>query len=549
MEQRQDSSSLLLTFLLTLLFVWGYMKTQYLINAGNPIPPLLLGFLAVICGFKTINLSVSSLNNYLLRREALKASIRRGSASWATEKEIKNAGLYKPDGVFLGCDQTGKPIFFEGETHGMTLSPAGGGKTVSFAIPALCHLPLPMIVTDLKGTLAVMTHELREKQHKQSSLFLNPAHLFPGILPPPSRYNIGQILIDDWKNEAGHKDLIADAQAIAFQLCPDPPTKGENQYFRNGSRKLIVFGLVFLVTHKSEDQVTLSQLLKLLKNVSNLMEAFYISACSDVLNGDLADMANDLLKKFESDDKKQVESFREGALQGLEPFAPSGWLAESTSTCDFRFKDLKDNPATVYLIADPTKMKVFAPWLGLLCWAAITELTRCQNTKPVFFLLDEATNFRVEGLSNSLTALREFGIRVWFIIQELEEYVRTYGRENFETMLSQSEVKQIFGVQSPKTADLVSRMLGEETIKTPNFNLGHDKSDQVTVSVSESSRRLLTPDEVRRFPDTILFIRDQPPIRAHKIGYHEVKPWSKWVGINPLFGKKLKGKTKVWLRY
>lgn len=547
MEQRQDSSSLLLTFLLTLLFIWGYSKTQYLINTGDPIPPLLLGFLAGICAFRTINLSVSSFYNYLQRREALRSSTRRGSASWASEKEIKRAGLFKPDGVFLGCDQRGKPIFYEGETHGLTLSPAGGGKTVSFAIPALCHLPLPMIVTDLKGTLAVMTHKLREKQHNQTVYCVNPANLYREILGILARYNPLIILIDDWKFNP--KDLIADAQVIAFQLCPDPPTKGENQYFRNGSRKLIVFGLIFLVTHKSEDQVTLSQLLKLLKNVSNLMEAFYISACSDVLDGDLADMANDLLKKFESDDKKQVESFREGALQGLEAFAPSGWLAESTSACDFRFKDLKDKPATVYLIADPTKMKVFAPWLGLLCWSAITELTRCQNTKPVFFLLDEATNFRVEGLSNSLTALREFGIRVWFIIQELEEYVRTYGRENFETMLSQTEVKQIFGVQSPKTAELVSRMLGEETIKTPNFNLGHDQSDQVMVSVSESSRRLLTPDEVRRFPDTILFIRDQPPIKAHKVGYHEVKPWSKWVDINPLFGKKLKGKTKVWFRY
>jgi type IV secretion system protein VirD4 len=74
-------------------------------------------------------------------------------------------------------------------------------------------------------------------------------------------------------------------------------------------------------------------------------------------------------------------------------------------------------------------MKVFAPWMGLMGWAAITELTRCQNTKPVFFLLDEATNFRIENLSNSLTGLREFGIRVWFVIQELEEYASVYGRK------------------------------------------------------------------------------------------------------------------------
>jgi len=194
-------------------------------------------------------------------------------------------------------------------------------------------------------------------------------------------------------------------------------------------------------------------------------------------------------------------------------------------------------------------MKVFSPWLGLLGWAAITELTRCQNTKPVFLLLDEATNFKIENVSNALTGLREFGIRVWFVIQELEEYAKVYGRESLETLLSQTEVKQIFGVQSQKTADLVSRMLGEHTVKSPNFNMGHYTSDPVQFSIGEHSRRLLTPDEVRRFSDTILFVRDLSPIHALKVGYHEVKPWAKWVDENPLFGSKLKGKIRVWLRY
>lgn len=549
MQSRKEQPSFFQSLIVTGLLIWGCIQTWYLMNTSYPFVPILLGIIALVSTLETFKLLFPTINNFLLRREAFGYSERKGSSSWATSKELKRAGLYQTDGVFLGSDVRGSPIFFDGETHGMTLSPAGGGKTVSMAIPALCHLSLPMIVTDLKGTLACMTGKLRRKNHKQNTFFVNPANLYQEILGTPSRYNPLIILIDDWKSETGQKDLIADAQAIALQLYPEPPTQGENSFFRNGSRKFIVFGLIFLVTQKSEDKANLSELLRMLRNVSELMEVLYIGSCTDVLNGELADLSNDLLKKFESNDKKQVESFREGALQGLEAFAPSGWLAENTSTCDFRFKDLKDDPATVYLIADPTKMKVFAPWLGLLIWAAITELTRCQNNKPVFFLLDECTNFRVEGLSNALTALREFGIRVWFILQELQEYSRIYGREALDTLLSQTEVKQIFGVQSQKTAELVSQMLGDETIKAPNYSLGHDIYDPIQKSISEGSRRLLTPDEVRRFPDTIIFIKDQFPIRATKVGYPEVKPWNKWVDINPLFGTKLKGKTKVWLRY
>ena len=92
-------------------------------------------------------------------------------------------------------------------------------------------------------------------------------------------------------------------------------------------------------------------------------------------------------------------------------------------------------------------------------------------------------------------------------------------------------------------------MLGDQTVKSVNYNLGRTLTDPMTQSVSEHARRLLTPDEVRQFADTILFIRHLPPIHAFKTGYHQVKPWSDWVAPNPLFGTKLQGQTKVWLKY
>jgi len=550
MRSQRDQPALFLVVPFTVLLWWGTVKTWFMLNTSLPYVPLFLAFFAMAGSFKSISLSVSNLYNYILRREAFSYSEKKGSAYWASSKDLKRAGLHKPDGVFLGCDEKGHPVFFDGEIHGLTLSSAGGGKTVSFSVPTLCHVPLPMVVMDLKGTLACMTKNLRKKHHKQEVFCVNPPHLFTEILGTPACYAPTQILIDSWSDTARHKDLIADAQDMALQLYPDPQARGENQFFRMGSRKLIVFGLIFLVTQRT-DNATLSDLLRLLRNVNQLREACYVASCSDVLNGELADMAADILNKLDASDTRQFESFREGSVQALEPFAPSGWLAESTRRCDFRFKDLKDTPATVYLIADPTKMKVFAPWLGLMGWAAITELTRCQNNKPVFFLLDEATNFKIENLSNALIGLREFGIRCWFVIQELEEYARVYGRESLETLLSQTEVKQIFGVQSQKTAELVSRMLGEYTVKSANYNLGHDRYDPIQKSVSEHARRLLAPDEVRRFSEMIVFVKDMPPLHLQKVGYHEVSPWSKpdWVGMNPLFGKKLKGKTRVWLKY
>ncbi len=545
---QQQQSSLLGVGAMAAMLCWAAFKSIDFLSAF-PFIPYILGFCALVVSARAVVLLLIRLHNFLLRREAMRATTQKGSASWATKKDIKRAGLYEPNGLFLGCDTRGRPIFFAGETHGLTLAPAGSGKTIAFSIPALCHSPLPMIVSDFKGVLSVMTKSLRKKQHKQETYCVNPAHLYKEQLDVPARYNPVEIILNDWMDSDRNKDLMADTQSMALQLYPEPAGTGENTFWRNGSRKILVFVLVFLITYYGAEKATLSEALRLLRNVKDLIEACKVAMTSSILQGELADMAADLHYKLTAQDTRQVDSFLEGAVQALAPFSSSGWLAESTSACDFRFRDLKEHPATVYLIADPTKMKVFSPWLGLMGWAAITELTRCQNTKPVLFLLDEATNFRIENLSNSLTGLREFGIRVWFVIQELEEYARVYGREALETLLSQTEVKQIFGASGAKTCELISRMLGEQTVKAVNFNLGRTLNDPITKSVGEHARRILTPDEVRQFADTILFIRNLPPIHAIKTGYHEVKPWSEWVGANPLFGSKLQGKTRVWLKY
>ncbi len=546
-QQQQQQPSLLLMLSLTGLFGWGAWRSLEL--QALPAIPYVLGFVALVGGFKALALVLIRARNILMRRDAMAATTQRGSASWATSKELKSAGLYNTSGVFLGCDTNGRPLFFDGETHGLTLAPAGSGKTIAFSIPALCHLSLPMIVSDLKGTLAVMTKSIREQQHRQEVFCVNPAQLFVDHLGLPARYNPLQILVDDWMETEKNKDLIADARSISLQLCPEPPTTGENTFFRNGSRNILVFGFSFEVTHHDAGKATLSEVLSLLRNVKQLIEACRSAMSSSILNGELADMAADLHYKLTAQDTRQVDSFLEGAVQSLTAFSSSGWLAESTSTCDFRFKDLKERPATVYLIADPTKMKVFSPWLGLMGWAAITELTRCHNSKRVFFLLEEATNVRIEGLSQGLTALREYGIMVWLVVQELEILESQGGRVALETILSQTEVKQIFGASGAKTCELVSRMLGEQTVKAVNVNLGRTRYDPVIQSVSEQARRLLTPDEVRQFTDTILFIRNLPPIHAKKTPFHYVKPWSDWVGTNPFFGAKPQGKTCVRMKY
>jgi type IV secretion system protein VirD4 len=78
---------------------------------------------------------------------------------------------------------------------------------------------------------------LREKQFRQKVFCVNPAHLYTEHLGAPARYNPLQILLDDWMMTERNKDLIADAQSIALQLCPEPAATGENTFFQKRIEK------------------------------------------------------------------------------------------------------------------------------------------------------------------------------------------------------------------------------------------------------------------------------------------------------------------------
>lgn len=534
--------------LLAGLLSWAALELEHLLYTPDVWFFYGLASFAALLWFSTavhlLRLSVRLIYRWWIKRPGDRA----GTAEWASPKDAKKANLLKKrhgQGYLVGLLEK-LPVWVDTESCGLVLSPAGGGKTTNFVIPALCHNRSSMLVADLKKTLAVMTAELRRKKLKHRIITVNPTGDHADILGTPWRYNPLQILIDDWAMEALHSFLLSDAHAIALQLYPEPTRSAENKFFRDASRKFLAFTFVYMVVF-SKETPTLARALELLSDIDALMHALTKAMESNALSGDLARLATDLHTKLAKGDPKQIESFREGSVQVLEPFSPSGVLAESTSACDFRFRDMRQEKVTVYLMGDPTRADVMAPWMGLLGWCALTELIREQQGNRVVYLLDEITNFKIDVLPRTMTLAREFHIVIWLVVQELEEWVRVYGRESLETLLSQTEVKVIFGTRSHKTNRLISEMLGTTTVKATNYNLGASVFDAPTSSLSDASMHLMTPEQVRRCTDAIVFVREHKPMRLKKIGYQEVSPWKRWVGINPLYGKKYKARTKLRL--
>lgn len=245
---------------------------------------------------------------------------------------------------------------------------------------------------------------------------------------------------------------------------------------------------------------------------------------------------------------KTFDSFISGAQQALAPFA-FGRLAPAMRRSTFSMNDLKegDSPVNLFIVADASRMEAYKAYIGLIQWCAMTAIKRHPNkSRPVYFVMDEATNYKIHGLENLLTWGRSYGLRLHLIFQDLSAFERVYGRTALETLLSETEVKQLLpGQRSPKTLEMISKMLGEQSVMVAG--LSRKKEAGCHEQMSESARPLMTPDEVRRSPYGLLLVRSAPPALIEPISYAQIHPWRKQAGINPFHGKPFLKRVRLWL--
>ncbi len=560
------------------LLAWGCMQVGPLYRNGEiewVVAALYFG--AGLCALRLLIHCLNFIAIFLEWTSAHEPTGKDGTAFWAKIKDIEKELSKRHSGPFWGRTAIGKKIgiFSDYASNALTIAPAGSGKGIFSVITNGLSIKASKVFSDFKGELVCILKEALEKRGEIVRV-LNPGELWIDVIGAGDFYNPLDMIVDDLERPGGLRDVPDDLREQTAQILPEPAkSDGENTYWREGSRRCISIAMILESMIEGRD-ATLSSIALLIEDRRALEHNLRwvvgvdledkplaegpmpIERCAWARIHEAADLAefiqwiraqaNSLLSLMRTGESRTFDSFISGAQQALAPFA-FGRLAPAMRRSTFSMDDLKsaDKPTSLFIVADASRMEVYKSYIGLIQCCAMTAIKRHPNKAvPVYFIMDEATNYKIHSLVSLLTWGRSYGLRLHLIFQDISAFENTYGKTAVETLLSETEIKQFLpGQRSPRTLTMIRQILGDQSIMSVGMSPGENGVQEHT---GEAGRALMTEDEIRRSKHGLLIIRRAPPILIEPISYAEVHPWRKQAGINPFHGRAFLKKVKIKLR-
>lgn len=492
-----------------------------------------LGLMAVLQAIAAFSVAWGYYRDFTRYLRAIGRDTSHGSAGFLSEKEARRSGLHKryEGSRFIGV--IGKTaLWLYTETHTLILGPAGSAKSSAAFMNLLAGNSESGIVIDIKREFRETTAEMRRKKFKHRIVTLDPVSDETDYVNP-----LDYIFEFLQQNSPAALSL---ARGLVLQLYPEPAEEGANRFFRDGTRLQLVTIILAVVAVCPPEHRNLTTAYRALINESFLNELLMQATICKLLEREIAHMADDLHRMAFGDSgaSKTYEQFRIGAMQALEAFGPGNFLAKITSKTTFSFADLKREKVTAYITVDFANKDVLGKWAGLMLWLATDQLVRANNNTPVIIYHDECCNSPLYNLPTVLTLLRSYGVKYVAATQDLDDFVRVYGKHALETILSETDIKQFLGgIRSQTTLDYLSKYLGEYTVHSASYAFD---DGGVKESTSRSGRALQTSDEIRRLRKDaqIVIYGNFKPILARKVQVFAAEPWRNEIAPNTMYSTK-----------
>jgi len=433
-----------------------------------------------------------------------------GDAKWAGEPVIKKAGLRAKKGLLMGRTKSGY-LIAGGFQHALLFAPTGSGKGVGFVIPNLLFWEDSVVIHDIKLENYELTSGWRKKMGQKVYLW-NPAS-------PEGRSHCYNPL--DWISEKPGQ-MVDDVQKIANLLLP------EQEFWQNEARSLFL-GVVLYLLAVPEKTKSFGEVVRTLRSDDVV---YNLAVVLDTIGKIIHPVAYMNIASFLQKADKERSGVTSTLNSSLELWA-NPLIDATTAKSDFNIDMWKKEKTTVYVGLTPDNIERLKPLMQIFYQQATQFLCKHMPRKDepygVMFMMDEfPTLGEMEQFKNGIAYFRGYNVRLFLIIQDTQQLKGIYEEAGMNTFLSNSTYRITFSANNFETAELISKLIGNKTVKQtsknqPTFLDLNPKSRSQTVS--ETQRALLLPQEVINLPreEQILLIESFPPIKSKKIVYYKDK--------------------------
>ena len=523
--------------------LWGIHALWPWASHGDDLASAILLLLAFVGGRQVLG-ALDGFDRWRERgritRLAHTASDTHGTARWATNKDVKRAGMTKEGGIFLGTTLDGTPLYYNGETHLLTVAPPGAGKGVCQVVPNLLTYRGSTVVADPKGELYSVTARYRREKLGHRIVVLAP------WCERMSRELDVRIPDDGWNVCSFLKpgpEVKDEAEMVGSLLMPKSAgANATEEFFTDFGEGILTAFLLDRVSRCGASGFDLTDVrADLHQRPSELHEALYDMSHNEDFGGAIAQYASKLLGNL----KNAPETFEGGlasAQRTLRIYDANGPLGQHVAKdSGFDFASMKETPTTVYLIIPSDRIGTHGAWLNTVLSLAMETVGRDRSNRRVLFMLDEAANLgHMPNILRAMALYRGQGVQVWTVVQQISQLARLYGQEGMREFIGLAEVVNTFGIWEPDTLRLVSDWLGQRTIKDFSQNVtpvlaDGDNPFGYHFGAANHASALMRTEDIRTMPSDqqLIFHRNEPPIQARKVSYLDRRQLRRRADPNP----------------
>lgn len=479
---------------------------------------------AMVCGVSLLGLAITRA----VRANSNKANAYlHGSARWANQKDIEAAGLMprtvtalqkllgkktvSHGGVYVGAwvDKRGKQHYLRhaGPEHILCYAPTRSGKGVGLVVPTLLSWSQSAVITDLKGELWAMTAGWRQKHARNKVLRFEPSTAGGVCWNPLDEIRIGT------------EYEVGDVQNLAT-LIVDPDGKGLETHWQKTSQSLLV-GLILHALYKANADGTTASMAGVDTMLANphgdVAELWMEMTTYGHSNGEnhpvVGTAGRDMMDRPGEEAGSVLSTVKSYLTLYRDPV-----VARNTSRSDFRIRDLMhhDQAVTLYIVTQPNDKARLRPLVRVMVNMIIRLLADKMDFKrgrPVahykhrlLMMLDEFPSLgKLEILQESLAFVAGYGIKCYLICQDINQLrSRETGYGHDETITSNCHVQNAYPPNRIETAEHLSKLTGQTTVIKEQITTSGRRTStlhgQVSRTMQEVQRPLLTPDECQRMP-------------------------------------------------